>query len=107
MPRRTPGNRLAAAAAGAIFGGLVGFLLAWRSRNPAGLLYLKHWVVFCAAGFGAVGLLFGPFVGSVINTIFKLEDTSFYGISRGTALPTWLVIILLLSIIAVVWWSAT
>ena len=104
MLRCTLGSRLAAAAAGAIFGGLVGFFLSWRSKNPAGLLYLKHWVVFCAAGFGAVGLLFGPFVGSVINTIFKLGDTC--GTPRETALPAWLVTIVLLGIIAVVWWSA-
>lgn len=111
MTKLTLGDRLTAAALGALFGGIVGLALAWlfgvysstmgASRMPVDF---SHWVAWSAIGFGAVGLLFGPFVGTligmVINGIFEFERAEDHT-------PGWLLALVLLAVVAVVWWSAT
>ena len=107
MPRLTIGDRLSAAAVGLFFGGIIGFALAWligvysNTLGPSGTAVdFKHWVGFCAIGFGIVGLIFGPFVGtllgSVISGIFKFEQTE-------DSTPTWLLVLILLVVVAAVW----
>ncbi|MBX3618932.1 MAG: hypothetical protein KF891_02900 [Rhizobacter sp.] len=111
MPRLTVGDRLSAAAVGLFFGGVIGFGLAWltgvysNTLGPSSTqVDVKHWVGFCAIGFGAVGLIFGPFVGtllgSVISGIFRFERAE-------EEAPTWLLVLILLAVVAVVWWSAS
>ncbi len=115
MHRLTLADRFAAAAFGAFFGALIGLALAWIVgvySNTIGPSYIpvnfKHWVGYCALGFGTVGLVAGPFVGDlighVINAIFKFEGV---GGSEETEAPTWLIVAILFAIVGTVWWSAT
>lgn len=110
MTKLTIGDRLTAAALGALFGGMVGFSLAWLfgvysstmgpSRMPVDF---SHWIAWSAIGFGVVGLLLGPFVGTligvVINGIFEFERAEDHT-------PAWLLVLALLAVVAGVWWSA-
>jgi LytS/YehU family sensor histidine kinase len=110
MPRLTLGDRLSAAAVGLFFGAIVGFALAWIAgvySNRLGAseisVNFKHWVGYCALGFGAVGLAFGPFVGSflgsVISGVFQFEQVE----HSNPEIPTWLVVVLLGCVVAGVW----
>lgn len=110
MTRLTIGDRLSAAAVGLFFGGIIGFALAWlvgiysNTLGPSSTpVDFKRWVGLCGIGFGMVGLIFGPFVGtllgSVISGIYKFEQAEDHA-------PTWLLVLLLLAVVAVVWWSA-
>lgn len=114
MSRLTLGDRLSAAAVGLFFGAIVGFALAWilgvySSRMGAAVVAVdfRHWVAYCALGFGAVGLLLGPFVGSligsVINLIFQFERVD----HPDPEVPTWLVFVVLVAVVAGVWWFSS
>lgn len=110
MTKLTLADRLWAAALGALFGGMVGFALAWlfgvysstmgQSTTPVDF---SHWVAWSAIGFGAVGLIFGPFVGTligvVINGLFEFERDD-------ERMPVWVLVLVLLAVVAAVWWSA-
>ena len=109
MTSLTTSDRISAAAVGAVFGAMVGFALAWIIgiySNTLGSGFaevsFKHWATGCAIGFGVVGLVFGPYVGtllgSVISGIFEFE-------SADKHVPTWPIVLALLAIIAGVWWS--
>jgi hypothetical protein len=111
MPRLTTGDRASAAAVGLFLGAIIGFALAWlvgvysNTLGPAGAAVdFQLWVGFGALGFGVVGLLFGPFVGTLlgltISDIFKFERVEDHA-------PTWLLVLVLLAVVAGVWWSAT
>ena len=112
MSRGTFGGRVAAAFVGAIIGGFIGFALAWifgiysNTLGPSGLhVNFKSWVAICAAGFGAVGLLFGSFVGSLLGSaiswIFWLEGAN---TSSNHEIPGWLALALLLGVATGAWW---
>jgi hypothetical protein len=111
MQRLTLGDRLSAAAVGLFFGAIIGFALAWligvysNTLGPSSTpVDLKHWVGYCAVGFGAVGLIFGPFVGtllgSVISGIYRFERAE-------EEAPAWLPVFILLAVVAAVWWLAS
>lgn len=110
MSKLTIGDRLHAAVVGLFFGGIVGFALSWIVgvySNTLGAsstaVDFKHWVGLCAIGFGAVGLVFGPFVGTllgaVISGIVKFEQAEDHA-------PAGLLVLVLLAVVAGVWWSA-
>lgn len=110
MTSLTIGDRVSAAAVGAVFGAIVGFALAWilgvysNTLGPGiAQVTFTHWVTGCAIGFSLVGLVFGPYVGtllgSVINGIFEFESADKHA-------PIWLIVVVLLVIIIGVWWSA-
>lgn len=113
MPRLTIGDRVSAAAVGLFFGAIIGFALAWLTGVYSNRLGpsdtpvdFKHWVAYCALGFGAVGLVLGPFVGtllgSVISGIFRFEQTE----TSNPEVPPGLVVIVLITVIVAVWWFA-
>ena len=109
MSRLTLGDRISAAAVGAIFGAIVGLALAWllgvysNTLGPSEVkLTFMVWVLWSSAAFAFVGLLFGPVVGTVlgavITAIFEFENP------RNTELPSWLLFPLLLAVCFGVWW---
>ena len=111
MLRLTIGDRLSAAAVGLFFGAIIGFALAWligvysNTLGPSNTpVDFKHWVGLCAIGFGIVGLMLGPFVGtllgSAISGIFKFEQAE-------ESIPTRLLVNILLVVVAAVRWSAS
>ena len=114
MSRLTIGDRLSAAVFGLFFGGLIGVALAWivgvysnRIGSSNMRVSFRHWVGYCALGFGAVGLVFGPYVGtllgSVINAIFRFEQAE----HSNPEIPGWLLVVILSGVVLAVWWSAS
>lgn len=112
MARRlTLGDRIAAAVVGAIVGAFVGLALAWlmgvvhshRLPEVHGAVDFKRWVLTASGGFALVGLVLGPFVGSllgaVITAVFDSQQPS-----RDTELPGWLVGVLLVAVAIGGWW---
>ena len=110
MSNLTAADRISAAVVGSVFGAIVGFALAWiigvysNTLGPGiASVSFRHWITGCAIGFGVVGLLFGPYVGtllgSVIRGIFEFESADKY-------VPTWIIVLVLLAIITGVWWTA-
>ena len=113
MARLTLGDRISAAAVGTVFGAAIGLAAAWlvgvySSTLGASVATVdfKAWVGLSAAGFALVGLLFGPFVGTllgnVISGMFELERAS---ASSELGIPTWLTVVLCLGLAGgLVWW---
>lgn len=104
-PRLTLSDRMVAAAVGVVIGAAVGAVVAWLVgvySNTLGVaaapVSFPAWVGACAGFFGAIGLLFGPSVGTllghVIRAIFEFERFE---------PPVWLVL-LLLAVAALFFW---
>lgn len=110
MARLTVGDRLAAAAVGAFFGAIVGFALAWmlgvysRTLGPSHLpVDLARWIGLSALGFAAVGLVLGPFVGTLLGLVFR----GLYEFERiEDRAPAGRVVVVLLLVVGAVWWLA-
>ncbi len=109
MSRLTLGDRVLAGAVGAVIGAIIGLVLAWLLgvySNTLGSsevhLNFIGWVFWSGAVFAAIGLLFGPAVGTVfgavITAIFEFENP------RNTELPSWLLVPLFLALAFGVWW---
>ena len=112
MAKLTLGDRVSASAVGLFFGAIIGFVLAWllgvysSTLGPSSTpVDFKHWVGFCALGFGVVGLLFGPFVGSLLGSVIS-GMFRFEGADEEEA-PAWLLVLVLCAVVAAVWWSAS
>lgn len=108
MSRLTFGDRIASAFVGAVVGAVIGAAVAWwlgvyRDVLPVAELkpVFVRWIGGSALGFGLVGLLFGPVVGSllgvVIGALFRAEDP------RHTSFPNWVTVPLVLGVLFLYW----
>ena len=77
-PRPDLGERLVSGAVGALFGAIIGGVLAWvfgvysGTLGPGGMaMGPKAWIMLPAAAFGVSGLVFGSDVGTMIGAVIK------------------------------------
>lgn len=96
-PPLTLSDRAVAAAVGAVIGAAVGAVVAWLVgvySNTLGAaaapVNFPAWVGGCAGFFGAMGLLFGPGVGTVLGHVIR----AIFEFERFEP-PVWLVLLLL------------
>ena len=110
MPKFSLGDRLVSAAVSAVFGAIIGCVLAWlfgvysSTMGSAGsLVDFRQWVLWSALVFGLIGLLLGShaatIVGMVISGIFQFERAPASG-------PRWLVVAVFVVAFGVWWWLA-
>lgn len=63
----------------------------------------SYWVGWSAIGFGAVGLLLGPFLGTLIGVVINGPFEFEWAEDRTLG---WLLVPVLLAVVAGIWWSA-
>jgi len=108
MQRLSLIDRLVCGVMGAVFGGLIGFALAWLLGVYSIMwiasvpVEINHWIIGFAAIFGIIGVLFGPFVGSVVGTVIAAIYESQN--PPNPEMPTWLVVLLLIAVVGGAWW---
>jgi ABC-type uncharacterized transport system permease subunit len=103
-------DRLIYALIAALFGAIIGFILAWlfgvysqRMGVARHLIDWKSWVINTSIIFGVIGLVFkdkaGDAVGGSFASLYKFED-----VDNNPQVPTWFAVIFLILVAVSVWW---
>jgi hypothetical protein len=108
MSRITLGERLVSAALGAVFGAIIGFVLAWlfgvysQTMGSGSMsVQIRYWIAGGAGGFALLGFIVGSDAGTLIGTVFgallDFED-------QNSGSRAWPVVVVLLVVLALWWW---